>query len=66
MLIFAGTQGYLDDIPPAEVGKVCEKLLDYLEKMHRDTVFEKIKETGELSKEVEDKLRQATDEFKKL
>ena len=66
VLIFAGTQGYLDDIPPAEVDKVCKKLLDYLEKMHRDTVFEKIKETGELSKEVEDKLRQATDEFKKL
>ena len=63
--IFAGTQGFLDDVPPAEVSGVLAKLLDYLEKMHKD-VLEKIKESGELAKDTEEKLRNAAEEFKKM
>ena len=63
--IFAGTQGYLDDIPPAEVSGVMTKLLDYLEKMHREKILEKIKTSGELQPEVEEALKRALDEFKK-
>ncbi len=65
-LIFAGTNGYFDDVLPAEVGPVSGKLIEYLEKMHRGTVLEKIRDTGELSQEVEEKLKKAITDFKKL
>lgn len=66
VLIFAGTQGYFDGVTPAEISTVAKKLLDYLDKLHQDEVLEKIKSTGELLSEVEDALRKAIENFKKL
>lgn len=66
VVIYAGTNGYFDDIPPAEVGKVSAALLDYLEKMHRKTILERIQSTGELADEIEKKLKVAIEEFKKI
>ncbi len=66
VLIYAGTQGYFDDVPPAEVGKVSAGMLDYLGKMHRGPVLEKIKTSGDLSGEVESKLKTAIEQWKKL
>ena len=66
VLIYAGTNGYFDDVSPAEVPGVSAKLIDYLEKMHRDTILEKIKISGELTQDVEEKLKKATAEFKKM
>lgn len=65
-LLYAGTQGYFDDVPPPEVGKTASALLDYCEKMHRNEVLENIKTSGELSEDTEKKLRQAIENFKKL
>ncbi len=65
-IIYAGTNGYFDDVPAAEVSIVSGKLLDYLDKMHRAGTFEKIKESGELSPEIEDNLKIAITEFKKM
>ena len=66
VLIYAGTNGYFDDLAPADVAGVCAKLLDYLEKMHRDDVLEKIKTSGGLPADTEAALRTAIEEFKKL
>lgn len=66
VLIYAGTNGYFDDVPPAEVGKVSAALLDYLEKMHREEILEQIKSAGELNDGVEQQLKVAIEEFKKL
>lgn len=66
VLIFAGTQGFLDSVPPQEVAKKGAVLLDYLEKMHREDVLERIQQSGELSQETEDRLRRAIEEWKKL
>ncbi len=66
VLIYAGTQGYFDDIPPTEAGKVSAALLDYLEKMHRTEVLEKIKESGELSDKTESRLKVAIEEWRKI
>ena len=65
VLIYAGTQGYLDDVPSAEVKTTAEKLLEYIEKMHRD-ILEEINKTAELSSATEEKLKTAIMEFKKL
>ncbi|OGZ99175.1 MAG: F0F1 ATP synthase subunit alpha [Candidatus Sungbacteria bacterium RIFCSPHIGHO2_02_FULL_47_11] len=65
-LLYTGTQGYFDDVPPAEIGITAGKLLEYIEKMHSDAVFEKIKTSGEMSPETEAALQRAVEEFKKL
>lgn len=65
-LLYAGINGYLDDVPPAQVAALGANLLDYLEKMHRETILKMIKISGELSQESEDKLKTAIGEFKVL
>ncbi len=65
-LIWAGTNGYFDKVPPAEVRETSEAFLDYLEKMHRDATLEKIKTSGELSDDAEGALKKAAEEFKGL
>lgn len=66
VLMYAGTHGYFDDVAPAEVSSVAAKLLDYLEKMHREEVLEKIKSSGDLAKETEEALKKDIGEFRKL
>ncbi len=65
-LIYAGTHGYFDTTPPPEIEKTSASFFDYLEKMHRDTVLEQIKTSGELSEDVEKKLKTAIETFMKL
>ncbi|OHA03585.1 MAG: F0F1 ATP synthase subunit alpha [Candidatus Sungbacteria bacterium RIFCSPHIGHO2_02_FULL_52_23] len=66
VLMYAGTGGFLDDVPPAEVADIGTALLDYMDKMHREDVLEKIKTSGDLTKETEEALKTAIGEFKKL
>ncbi|MDP3710583.1 MAG: F0F1 ATP synthase subunit alpha [bacterium] len=66
ILIYAGTNGYLDDVPVASVTETAAKLLDYIEKMHGKDVLNKIRESGELSADTEAKLKEAITEFKKI
>ena len=64
--IWAGTNGYFDDVAPTSVGATATKLLDYLEKMHRDATLTKIQSTGELTHDTEEALKKAMGEFKKI
>ncbi len=66
VLIFAGTRGHLDGVSPSEVGKTCEAILDYVEKLHRADVLDKIKASGEIFSEVEERLGKILEEFRKL
>ncbi|MBI3420835.1 MAG: F0F1 ATP synthase subunit alpha [Candidatus Sungbacteria bacterium] len=66
VLIWAATNGYFDGIAPVEVGAVAAKLLDYLKKMHHEETLGVIRESGDLSKETEEKLKSAVEEFKNL
>ena len=63
-IIFAGSEGFLDDIPVEKVGEFETGLLEYLESNYV-TVLDSIRQTGELSEEKRDELKKATDEFKK-
>jgi len=62
--IFAGTQGYLDDIPVADVKRFEQGLLDYVNSRHPD-VPRGITETGELPEDAIATLKSAIEEFKK-
>ena len=61
--IYAGTKGYLDDLPVGEVAAFESQMLVYF----RNTVPEllaEIRETGELTEELEEKLGRTIQDFK--
>ncbi len=63
MIIFAATQGYLDDV---EVGKVAEfnhGLLDFLNSQYR-SIGETIAQTKDLTDDIVDQLHEAIQRFK--
>jgi F-type H+-transporting ATPase subunit alpha len=59
--IFAGTGGYLDDIPVSDVKRFESELLDWFRTRHRE-VLDSIRETGALPEG--DKLAEITQAFK--
>jgi len=59
--IWAGTNGYLDDLEVSEVLSFESGLLDYLRA--NSTVLDEIAATGELSKETEEALHAAVETF---
>lgn len=62
--IYAGTRGYMDDVP---VDKVRQWESDFLQFMHDRKVdfVNKLTSSGDLSSELEDVLKASIDEFKK-
>jgi F-type H+-transporting ATPase subunit alpha len=62
--IFAGTAGYLDDVPIEKVSEFERGLLRYLASDHAD-LEKDIAENKQISDETESKLRAAIEEFKK-
>lgn len=66
VLIYAGTNGCLDDISVLDLRKFCDGLIEYLDKMHQETIVNKIRESGELTDEAAERLKAAIGDFKKL
>ncbi len=62
-IIFAATQGYLDDIPVAQVSRFNGLLRDYLSKHHPE-IGDKIAETKDLGPETEGQLRTAIETYR--
>ncbi len=63
LLIFAGTNGYLDEFPVNTIGKYEEKLLEYAQKNHLDLLRE-IKTQKNLTPELKQKMQEILKEFK--
>ncbi|HET9234843.1 MAG TPA: F0F1 ATP synthase subunit alpha [Candidatus Eisenbacteria bacterium] len=63
MIIFAGGQGYLDDLPVSEVRRFEKEFLEFVAKDYPD-VPHTIAQTKDLPKEVQDKLHSALKAFK--
>jgi F-type H+-transporting ATPase subunit alpha len=59
--IFAGTQGYLDDLPVEDVRRFEAELHDFFTTRHAD-LLATIRDTGQLPEEAE--LKQAVEDFK--
>src|ERR687887_2473110 len=60
--IWAGTSGFLDPIPVADVRRFERELLEFMEANHPE-VGQHIREKGDLPDEVESQLRDAVTEF---
>lgn len=64
LLIFAGTGGFLDDVPITRVEEFEEKFLDYMDSVHRKLVLE-VKKEGKFSESALEELKKAVADFKK-
>ena len=63
--LYAGINGYLDGIAVSDIKDFEKKFGDYMEKMHKD-VLDAVKKSGELALAMEEKLKVAIDEVKRL
>src|SRR3712207_3222102 len=63
-VIYAGTRGYLDPIPTAQVGRFEQELLSHLRTKHAGWL-ESIRTKRELSSDLEDQLKGALETFSK-
>jgi F-type H+/Na+-transporting ATPase subunit alpha len=60
--LYAGVNGYLDDIPVSQVPRFQDELREYLRA--DESTLEAIRESGDLSDETAEKLNQELDKFK--
>ena len=63
-LIFAGSKGFLDEIDIARLSEFEEKLYDFLDASHSE-ILSNIRESGIISDEDSDKLKNALSDFAK-
>jgi F-type H+-transporting ATPase subunit alpha len=61
-VIYAGTRGYLDTIPVNKIGEYQAQLLSKLKASHPQ-ILDGIRTKKELTKDIEDSLKKALDEF---
>jgi F-type H+-transporting ATPase subunit alpha len=62
MLIFAGTRGYLDDVPVDNVSEWSRDFLRYMDTAHTG-VGNSIADTFDFTDETEESLKQALSDF---
>ena len=65
MILFAGANGYLDEWPAASVSDYEKQMLEFMDGKYPD-LLNAIKETNDISDELDEKLKKAFDEFKDL
>jgi len=63
LIIFAGTQGYLDDIPLGKIKEFEEKFLEYV-RIHHRKLMEKIEKEKALSLQLEEEIKRVIEKFK--
>ncbi|OGG13018.1 F0F1 ATP synthase subunit alpha [Candidatus Gottesmanbacteria bacterium RIFCSPHIGHO2_01_FULL_39_10] len=64
VLIYAGTFGFLDDIPLTKIAEFESKYLEYMESVHKKLLSE-IKKEAKIGEANEEKLKKAITDFKK-
>jgi F-type H+-transporting ATPase subunit alpha len=63
MILFAAAYGYLDEWPEEKVSEYEQQMLEFMGSKYGDLLSE-VREKGEISDELEEKLKKALDEFK--
>jgi F-type H+-transporting ATPase subunit alpha len=62
--IFLGTRGHLDSVPVADVSRFEKEFLDHVRR-NEEGILAEIRDTGQLSDELTDRLVNVVNEFKK-
>lgn len=63
IIIFAGSSGYLDDVPLSNIKKFEKELFEFMEKKYQE-ILDEIKQSGEISSELNTKLDNVIKEYK--
>lgn len=63
-IIYAGTKGYLDDVPVSAIQKFEQEFYTYLD-TEKPEILEMIRAEKKITDEIESKLKEAIEEFKK-
>ncbi len=63
LILWAGTNGFLDDLPVEKIKEFEEKYLDYMKK-HYAKIIETIDKERQLGNDLVEKIKKATEEFK--
>jgi len=63
LILYAGTCGYLDELPVERVSDYEKQMLEFMESKHIE-ILNEIKEKKDISDELEEKIKAALDEFK--
>lgn len=63
VIIFAGSRGFLDDVPTSSIGKFEAELYPYIEAKYPE-IFEEIRSKKTIEKDLEDNLIKALNDFK--
>ena len=63
--IWAGGNGYLDDVPIEDIGRFETEFLDYLRRSHAG-ILQTIRESLDLSEDTITALKDAVEEFRKV
>jgi F-type H+-transporting ATPase subunit alpha len=61
--LYAGVNGYLDDVPVPQIQRFQDELREYMRT--EESVLGKIRESGDLDEDTEKKLREEIEKFKK-
>jgi F-type H+/Na+-transporting ATPase subunit alpha len=61
--IWAGTNGYLDDVPLEDVGRFEREFMDYIQR-ERSGIYDAIRETRQLPDDTASALKEAIEEFR--
>ena len=62
--VWAGTSGFLDDVPIEDIARFEDEFLDFLQRNHPG-IYDAIRETGELSDDTVVALKDAIEEFRR-
>lgn len=62
VIIFAGTNGYLDELPLSEVKRYEREFLEMMDLKHKD-ILDSISSTGDLNSDTTAKLKQVLEDF---
>jgi F-type H+/Na+-transporting ATPase subunit alpha len=62
--VWAGTSGYLDDVPVGDISRFESEFLDYVQRSHAG-IYDAIRETGQLSEDTTTTLKDTIDEFRR-
>jgi F-type H+/Na+-transporting ATPase subunit alpha len=62
--VWAGTSGFLDDVPVEDIARFEEEFLDFLQRAHAG-VYDAIRETGQLSQDTSTALKDAIEGFRR-
>ncbi|MFN7699023.1 MAG: F0F1 ATP synthase subunit alpha [Deltaproteobacteria bacterium] len=63
--VFAATNGYVDDIPVGEVRRYEKDMLAFIEGSHKG-ILDKVRETRDLAKDLQEELHKALKDFGKI